>query len=162
MPGVFTCHLVTWLSEMAASLGYNDSDVVIVAAGRTPIGNLNGCISSLKAHELGALVIREVLAHVEISPADVAEVIMGQVCTAGVYWRYNLLFIKLQLFCSKEDVTLSIIGSFRFANYLLHPHHPQPGAQERGGGGGGRGLREELVKKNFRNNDKTKIRVREG
>ena len=147
---------------MAASLGYNDSDVVIVAAGRTPIGNLNGCISSLKAHELGALVIREVLAHVKISPADVAEVIMGQVCTAGVYWRYNLLFIKLQLFCSKEDVTLSIIGSFRFANYLLHPHHPQPGAQERGGGGGGRGLREELVKKNFKNNDKTKIRVREG
>lgn len=68
---------------MAASLGYNDSDVVIVAAGRTPIGNLNGCISSLKAQELGALVIREVLAHVKISPADVAEVIMGQVCTAG-------------------------------------------------------------------------------
>ena len=145
---------------MAASLGYNDSDVVIVAAGRTPIGNLNGCISSLKAHELGALVIREVLAHVKISPADVAEVIMGQVCTAGVYWRYNLLFIKLQLFCSKEDVTLSVIGSFRFANYLLHPHHPQPGAQERGVGG--RGLREELVKKNFKNNDKTKKRVREG
>ncbi|PFX33747.1 acetyl-CoA acetyltransferase, cytosolic-like [Stylophora pistillata] len=68
---------------MAASSGYNDRDVVIVAAGRTPIGNLNGCLSSLKAHELGALVIREVLARGKIPPADVAEVIMGQVCTAG-------------------------------------------------------------------------------
>ncbi|KAJ7315084.1 Acetyl-CoA acetyltransferase, cytosolic [Desmophyllum pertusum] len=47
---------------MAASSGYNNSDVVIVAAGRTPIGNLNGCLSSLKAHELGAMVIRDVLA----------------------------------------------------------------------------------------------------
>ena len=69
---------------MAASSGYNNSDVVIVAAGRTPIGNLNGCLSSLKAHELGAMVIREVLARGKIPPADVAEVIMGQVCTAGV------------------------------------------------------------------------------
>ena len=149
MPGVFTCHLVTWLSEMAASLGYNDSDVVIVAAGRTPIGNLNGCISSLKAHELGALVIREVLAHVEISPADVAEVIMGQVCTAGVYWRYNLLFIKLQLFCSKEDVTLSIIGSFRFANYLLHPTTPNQALRKEVGRGGGEGVTRRTCEKKF-------------
>ena len=68
---------------MAASSGYSNSDVVIVAAGRTPIGNLNGCLSSLKAHELGAMVIRDVLARAKISASDVSEVIMGQVCTAG-------------------------------------------------------------------------------
>ncbi|XP_068755293.1 acetyl-CoA acetyltransferase, cytosolic-like isoform X1 [Montipora capricornis] len=68
---------------MAASSGYKNSDVVIVAARRTPIGNLNGCLSTLKAHELGAIVIRDVLAQAKISPSDVSEVIMGQVFTAG-------------------------------------------------------------------------------
>ncbi|XP_020622030.1 uncharacterized protein LOC110059646 [Orbicella faveolata] len=68
---------------MAASSGYNNTDVVIVAAGRTPIGNLNGCLSSLKAHELGAIVIRDVLSRGKTPASDVAEVIMGQVCTAG-------------------------------------------------------------------------------
>lgn len=71
------------LCAMAASSGYKNSDVVIVSAGRTPIGNLNGCLSTLKAHELGALVIQDVLARVKISPSDVSEVILGQVCTAG-------------------------------------------------------------------------------
>jgi len=68
---------------MAASSSYKNSDVVIVAAGRTPIGNLNGCLSSLKAHELGAMVVRDVLARAKIPASDVSEVIMGQVCTAG-------------------------------------------------------------------------------
>lgn len=68
---------------MAASSGYNNSHIVIVAAGRTPIGNLNGCLSSLRAHELGAMVIQDVLARAKISPSDVSEAIMGQVCTAG-------------------------------------------------------------------------------
>lgn len=79
-----TQHIESFLFEaMAASSGYNDSDIVIVAAGRTPIGNLNGCLSSLKAHELGSIVIRDVLSRAKVSPSDVSEVIMGQVCTAG-------------------------------------------------------------------------------
>ena len=72
-----------FIVQCAASSGYNNSDVVIVAAGRTPIGNLNGCLSSLKAHELGAIVIRDVLTRGKTPASDVAEVIMGQVCTAG-------------------------------------------------------------------------------
>lgn len=79
----------TIICTMAASSGYNNSDVVIVAAGRTPIGNLNGCLSSLKAHELGAMVIRDVLARGKIPASDVAEVVMGQVCTAGTYCAYK-------------------------------------------------------------------------
>lgn len=59
------------------------SDVVIVSAARTPIGNLNGSLSSLKAHELGALVIKTALARSSVSPADVSEVVMGQVLQAG-------------------------------------------------------------------------------
>jgi len=71
-------------SSMANISSYKNYDVVIVAAKRTPIGNLNGCLSSLKAHELGAIVIRDVLAQAQIPPSDVSEVIMGQVFTAGL------------------------------------------------------------------------------
>lgn len=67
----------------AGKNSYNDSDVVIVAAARTPVGSHNGDLSSLKAHELGTVVIKEVLARSGLSPSDVAEVILGQVCTAG-------------------------------------------------------------------------------
>jgi acetyl-CoA C-acetyltransferase len=38
------------------------NEVVIVSAVRTPIGILNGGLSSLPAHELGAIVIEEALA----------------------------------------------------------------------------------------------------
>lgn len=92
---------------MAASSGYNNSDVVIVAAGRTPIGNLNGCLSSLKAHELGAMVIRDVLTRGNTPASDVAEVIMGQVCTAGrcIHDRHSyesFLIFRKHLHCVGE------------------------------------------------------------
>lgn len=74
-------------STMAASrndcTGYRDNDVVIVSAARTPVGSLNGDLSSLKAHELGCVVIREVLSRCKLDGCDVDEVILGQVLTAG-------------------------------------------------------------------------------
>ncbi|ESO10403.1 hypothetical protein HELRODRAFT_158201 [Helobdella robusta] len=60
-----------------------NDDVVIVSAVRTPIGSLNGSLSSLKASQLGEVVIREALKRAEVPGADVSEVIMGQVLTAG-------------------------------------------------------------------------------
>lgn len=98
---------------MASSSGYNNSDVVIVAAGRTPIGNLNGCLSSLKGHELGAMVIRDVLARGNVPASDVAEVIMGQVCTAGYMLIFSFLYvfpISVYLLCL--DKSLSILQNF--------------------------------------------------
>jgi len=59
-------------------------DVVIVAAGRTPVGKFGGSLAKIPAAELGALVIRQLLAKTGIDPAGVSEVIMGQVLTAGV------------------------------------------------------------------------------
>ncbi len=58
-------------------------DVVIVAAARTPIGSFNGTLSSLPAHKLGEIVIRELLNRAKISGGDVSEVILGQILTAG-------------------------------------------------------------------------------
>ncbi|MCA1245457.1 acetyl-CoA C-acetyltransferase [Massilia sp. MS-15] len=58
-------------------------DVVIVAAGRTPVGKFGGTLAKIPAAELGAHVIRQLLAQTGIDPAAVSEVIMGQVLTAG-------------------------------------------------------------------------------
>ncbi|KAH0951208.1 hypothetical protein HN011_008866 [Eciton burchellii] len=60
----------------------NDRSVVIVSAVRSPIGSLCGSLSSLKASELGSLVIKESLKRAGLDGADVSEVIMGQVLTA--------------------------------------------------------------------------------
>lgn len=58
-------------------------NIVIVAAGRTAIGNFGGAISNIPAHELGAKVIAGVIERAGIKPEQVDEVIFGQVLTAG-------------------------------------------------------------------------------
>ncbi|XP_075226831.1 acetyl-CoA acetyltransferase 2 [Lycorma delicatula] len=60
-----------------------ESDVCIVAAARTPIGSFCGSLSSLKSHEMGCIVIREVLEKLKIQPDEVSEVIIGQTLIAG-------------------------------------------------------------------------------
>lgn len=47
------------------------------------LGSLNGSLSSLAAHELGAQVIKEALKRGNVQPDAVSEVILGQVLTAG-------------------------------------------------------------------------------
>ena len=58
-------------------------DVCILSAVRTPIGTLNGGLSSLPATELGSIVIKEALQRAGAGPESVSEVFMGQVLTAG-------------------------------------------------------------------------------
>jgi len=58
------------------------NDVVIVNAVRTAIGTFNGGLSSLPAHKLGTEVIRELLKRTGVNPADISEVILGQILTA--------------------------------------------------------------------------------
>ncbi len=58
-------------------------DVVIVAAGRTAIGAFNGSLAKVKASDLGATVLKSLLEKVDLDPAQVDEVILGQVLTAG-------------------------------------------------------------------------------
>ncbi|MDH4581556.1 acetyl-CoA C-acetyltransferase [Pseudomonas sp. BN415] len=58
-------------------------DVVIVAATRTAIGSFQGALANIPAHELGAAVIRQLLAQTGLKGDQVDEVILGQVLTAG-------------------------------------------------------------------------------
>jgi acetyl-CoA C-acetyltransferase len=58
-------------------------DIVIVSAVRTAVGKFGGSLAKIPATELGAIVIKEALARARIDPAQVSEVIMGQVLAAG-------------------------------------------------------------------------------
>ena len=79
------------------------SEAVIVAAARTPIGNvflhlkysiftlilfvlvgaLNGSLASIPSHELGSTVIKSLLNCTNVETDQVSEVILGQVLTCG-------------------------------------------------------------------------------
>jgi len=59
-------------------------DVVIVAAARTAVGKFGGSLAKIQAADLGAHVIRALLAKTGVKPEQVSEVIMGQVLTAGI------------------------------------------------------------------------------
>ena len=58
-------------------------DVGIVAATRTAVGSFQGSLAHVPAVDLGAAVIRRLLEKTGLDGAQVDEVIMGQVLTAG-------------------------------------------------------------------------------
>jgi len=59
------------------------SEVIIAAGARTPVGAFGGGLSSVPAHTLGEAAIIEALSRAGVDPADVNEVIMGQILAAG-------------------------------------------------------------------------------
>ncbi|MEI5678828.1 MULTISPECIES: acetyl-CoA C-acetyltransferase [unclassified Mesorhizobium] len=59
------------------------NSIVIASAARTAVGSFNGSFANTPAHELGAVVVKEVLARAGVEAAEVDEVILGQVLTAG-------------------------------------------------------------------------------
>ncbi|UCC26130.1 MAG: thiolase family protein [Gemmatimonadales bacterium] len=56
---------------------------VIVSGVRTPVGRFLGGLSPLSAAQLGAITVREAVGRAGIDPAEVDEVIMGNVVQAG-------------------------------------------------------------------------------
>jgi len=60
------------------------NEVVITAAVRTAVGKFGGSIAKVSAADLGAHVIKALLARSGVQPQQISEVIMGQVLTAGV------------------------------------------------------------------------------
>ena len=58
-------------------------DIVIVAAMRTAVGKFGGSIAKVSAADLGAHVIKGLMAKTGINPEQISEVILGQVLTAG-------------------------------------------------------------------------------
>ncbi len=59
------------------------TDIVVVSAARTAVGSFNGAFATTPAHELGAVAIKAALERAKVEGAEVNEVIMGQILTAG-------------------------------------------------------------------------------
>ena len=59
-------------------------EIVIVAAARTAVGKFGGTLAKIPATELGAHVLKGLLAQTGVDPSLISEVILGQVLTAGV------------------------------------------------------------------------------
>jgi acetyl-CoA C-acetyltransferase len=59
-------------------------EVYIVAAVRTPIGSFGGSLASFTATQLGGFAIKAAVDKAGIKPADVQEVLMGNVLSANL------------------------------------------------------------------------------
>ncbi|MBB4267081.1 acetyl-CoA C-acetyltransferase [Roseospira visakhapatnamensis] len=59
------------------------TSIVIAGAARTPVGAFNGALATVPAHVLGETVIREVLRRAKTEAAEVDEVVLGQILSAG-------------------------------------------------------------------------------
>jgi acetyl-CoA C-acetyltransferase len=59
------------------------TEIVIASAARTPVGSFNGAFASLPAHALGTVAIQAALSRAGVQAAEVDEVILGQILTAG-------------------------------------------------------------------------------
>tara|TARA_Y100000590_G_scaffold102859_1_gene116896 strand:- start:49 stop:1212 length:1164 start_codon:yes stop_codon:yes gene_type:complete len=57
--------------------------IVITSALRTAIGTFNGALKDMQAHDLGSIVIKEVIKKSKLKPDEIDEIIMGQVLTSA-------------------------------------------------------------------------------
>lgn len=58
-------------------------DIVILSATRTPVGAFQGALAAVPAPRLGATAIKGALARARVAPADVSDVLLGNVLQAG-------------------------------------------------------------------------------
>lgn len=59
------------------------TEIYIIDAKRTAVGCFNGSLSSIPAHNLGSLIIENLVLNNKLDPSLISEVIMGQVLTSG-------------------------------------------------------------------------------
>ena len=59
------------------------SSIVVASAARTPVGSFNGAFANMPAHDLGTIVVKEVLDRAGVDAKEVDEVILGQILTAA-------------------------------------------------------------------------------
>jgi acetyl-CoA C-acetyltransferase len=59
-------------------------DAVILGSARTPVGKFLGGLSGLSAAELGQIAVRAAIERSGVNPADITEIILGNVVSAGV------------------------------------------------------------------------------
>ena len=58
-------------------------DIVIASAKRTAVGSFNGAFANMPAHDLGAVAVKAAIEAARLEPAEVDEVILGQILSAA-------------------------------------------------------------------------------
>ena len=58
-------------------------DIVIASAKRTAVGSFNGVFANTPAHDLGATAVKAAIEAARLEPAEVDEVILGQILSAA-------------------------------------------------------------------------------
>jgi acetyl-CoA C-acetyltransferase len=61
-----------------------ENEAVILSAARTPIGKFQGALSTIPAPKLGAVAVKAAVERAGIDPAEVEELLMGNVVAAGL------------------------------------------------------------------------------
>ena len=61
----------------------NKKNIVITSAARTAIGTFRGSLKKMQAHDLGSIVIKDVIKKSNLKFNEIDEIIMGQVLTGG-------------------------------------------------------------------------------
>ena len=64
-------------------MSFKERNIVITSAARTAIGTFRGALKDMRAHDLGSIVIKEVIKKSKLKPEEIDDLIMGQVLTAG-------------------------------------------------------------------------------
>jgi len=64
-------------------MSFKERNIVITSAARTAIGTFCGSLKDMQAHDLGSIVIKEVIKKSKLKPEEIDDLIMGQVLTAG-------------------------------------------------------------------------------
>ena len=59
------------------------TNVVIASAARTAVGSFGGSFANTPAHDLGAAMLKEIVARAGVDASEVSETILGQVLTAA-------------------------------------------------------------------------------
>ena len=76
------------MSEMSMDadtlLLQSTQSVYIVSASRTPVGSINGSLSTLTAPQLGIVAVKHAMERAGVKPEHVEEIYMGNVVQAGV------------------------------------------------------------------------------
>lgn len=73
------------------------------------LGSFSGALSTLHAHELCSIAVKEVLKRANVKPEEVSEVILGQVLAAGMYLKLIPGFI-VEPFYNLFSTNISVSG----------------------------------------------------
>ncbi len=82
-------------------------EVVIVSGARTPVGDFQGSLEPLKAHELGVIALKAAIEKAQIDPKIIEEVMVGHVNQAGSPGN-SARWVTLKAGCPVETISTTI------------------------------------------------------